>query len=209
MPGDSAARLSALDGTANAVDRKGSRVRVRTVIVGAGLAVVATFLVACTHSRPAPRAAELGAMSAPAGQPAGGDPCGLIHPDQATTLKLYAPHRSDAAGYTACAWSTQTGSAVSVGLEERVHTVDQFVTMIRAQEPSEAKLTLSPWTGPHHRGSMLDWGDGNTIGVIITLSPTRIVTVMVYSSDPDMELGRSVAEVLRQTAAVVDGNLPA
>lgn len=148
----------------------------------------------------------LGACSAPAasqGPPPEPDPCALIRPDQAKRLALSAPGRTDLAGvYTGCRWSTPFGSAVGTTWEGRLHTVDQFVAAERAKAPA---LTTSAWTG-RHRGIALDWRDGHGTGVVIAVDPARIVTVFAY--DGGDELGRRIPDVLRDTAAVVDGNLP-
>jgi hypothetical protein len=183
-------------------------VRVMPVVAGAGVAVLATALVACSDPGAAPRSMPTSAASS--GPAASIDPCALIRLDQAKELRLNAPHRSDATGrYTACAWSTRFGSAVTVSLQEQAHTVEQYVATERAGEPSAPKLTMSPWSGDRHHGAALDWRDGHSIGVVIAVSPAQIATVDVYSSDPGQELERPVADVLRETAAVVDRNLPA
>ena len=163
--------------------------------VAAGTVALAVALVSCSGPGSVPPAA---ARPAP-----GPDPCALISPSQAAQLRLNAPHRSDSPGeYTACSWSTQYGSAVSVGLEERAHTVQQYVAR-------ETPATTTPWTGERHHGATLDWHDGHRIGIVIALGPDRIATVGIYSSDPDRELGRPVTRTLRETAEVVDRTLPA
>jgi hypothetical protein len=187
-------------------------VRVKPVVVGSGVAVLATALVACSDPGTAPRPAAPSA--APSGPLGGLDPCTLIHPDEAKKLRLNDPHRSDFEGkWTACGWSTLFGSAVAVSLEQQVHTVDEYVEMVRAQEPLAPNLpartiTLSPWSGDRHHGTRLDWSDGHEMGVVITVSPTQIVTVTTSSDEPDKELGLPLTEVLRGSAAAVDRNLP-
>lgn len=181
--------------------------RVKPVVVGAGISVLATALVACSDPRAAPRSVTTSAT--PSDLVAGIDSCALIPPDQAKELRLNAPHRSDSAGRNAaCTWSTLFGSAVSVSLEKQAHTVEQYVAGEREGVPPAPNLTMSPWTGDRHQGTALDWNNGHTIGVAIIVSPAQLVTVVIYSSDPEQELGRPLTEVLRDAAAVVDHNLP-
>ena len=134
------------------------------------------------------------------------DPCGLIHPDQAKELGLSVPARTDLAGqYTACSWSTRWGSSVTVSLQERAHTVEEFVGTERTKE-AVGTLTVSSWAGERHQGAALNWGDGHGSGVVITVSPTQIATVTAY--DGGEELGRRIPDVLRGAATAVDRNLP-
>ncbi|WP_211769680.1 hypothetical protein [Kutzneria sp. CA-103260] len=176
-------------------------------MVGAVVALLVTALVACSDPATAPRPAAT--STTPPELVAGIDPCALISLDQAKELRLNAPHRSDSPGhYAECSWSTLFGSAVSVSLEEQAHTVEQFVDSERVGEPPTPEPAMSPWTGDRHHGTALDWKDGHRIGVVIIVSPAQIATVDIYSSDPGQELGRPITAVLRETAAVVDRNLP-
>jgi hypothetical protein len=168
--------------------------------VGAGFAALVAMLAACATplTTPAPVASD-----GPPSQSASLDPCGLIDTDQVTQLGLQASART---GSTECSWSTRFGSAIGVNLEQHAHTVQEFVAEERKKQLA-GNLTVSSWTGQRHQGAALNWGDGHGYGVIITVSPTQIATVVAY--DGGGELGRSVPDVLDNVAAVVDRNLPA
>jgi hypothetical protein len=137
----------------------------------------------------------------PPSPPAGLDPCELVDTDQATQLGLQATARTDS---MTCSWSTTFGSAISVSIEQRARNVQEFVAEERNEQPA-GNLTVSSWTGQHHQGAALNWGDG--YGVIITVGSTQIAAVIAY--DGGGELGRSIPDVLDSVAAVVGRNLPA
>lgn len=105
-----------------------------------------------------------------------------------------------------CSWSTEFGSAIGVNLEQHTHTVQEFVTAERNKQLA-GNLTVSSWTGERHQGAALNWGDDHGYGVIITVSPTRIATVIAYDGGGD--LGRPISDVVGDVAAMVDRNLPA
>jgi hypothetical protein len=172
----------------------------RCVTVGAGLAALLTALGACSAPRTAPGPV---ASAGPPSPTAGPDPCGLIHTDQATQLGLHAPAKM---GTMECSWSTMFGSAIGVSLEQQAHTVQEFVAAERKKQLT-GNLTVSSWTGQRHHGAALNWGDGHGYGVIITVSPTQIATVIAYDSGGD--LGPPIPDVLRDVATMVDRNLPA
>jgi hypothetical protein len=172
--------------------------------VGAGIAALVAVLGACSTPTTTPPATQVPVTSDRPPSPAADlDPCGLVDTDQAKELGLHAPVKT---GDVECAWSTKFGSAIGVKLEQHAHTVQEFVAQQRNKQPA-GHLTVSSWTGRRHQGAALDWGDGHGYGVVITMSPTQIATVIAY--DGGGELGRSVPDVLDDVAAEVDRNLPA
>jgi Protein of unknown function (DUF3558) len=168
--------------------------------VGAGLAALVAMLAACSAPATAPAPV---ASDGPPSPSAGLDPCGLIDTDQVTQLGLHASARTGSMG---CSWSTKFGSTIGVNLEQHAQTVQEFVAEEQKKQLA-GNLTVSSWTGQRHQGAALNWGDGHGYGVIITVSPTQITTVIAY--DGGGELGRSIPDVLDKVAVMVDRNLPA
>jgi hypothetical protein len=168
--------------------------------IAGGLAVLVAVLGACSTPTTTPGPVTSEEPPSPA---AGVDPCELVDTDQATQLGLHAPARTDS---TTCSWSTTFGSAIGVSIEQHAHTVQEYVDAERNKQPA-ANLTVSSWTGQYHQGAALNWGDGHGYGVIITVGPTQIATVIAH--DGGGELGHSIPEVVDSVAAMVDRNLPA
>lgn len=164
-----------------------------------GLAALLTVLGACSAPMPAPGPTASVGSPSPTAAP---DPCELIPTDQAKRLGLHASART---GSTECSWSTRFGSAIGVNLEQHAHTVQEFVDAERKKQLA-GNLTVSSWAGQRHQGAALNWGDGHGYGVIITVSPTQIATVIAY--DGGGELGRPIPDVVGDVAAMVDRNLP-